>query len=174
MAIQRCPYCKAIIDEGAEYCTNCGTKLLFPEDEFIEEEMPGEKIIDVDEDLTGTQHELEEKAEPEKTEEETPLSAVEETGEAPLVDEDAVEAKSEEAAADAEEKAEPGEDPSAENEKSKDSGKDATSVEQAAVEAKESAEEMPPAKKIGSQEAQIHSKKIRSQKSEKGRAGQGC
>ncbi|MEA2006030.1 MAG: zinc ribbon domain-containing protein [Acidobacteriota bacterium] len=46
MAIQRCPYCKAIIDEGEEYCSNCGTKLLFPEDESIEEEIPGEKIVD--------------------------------------------------------------------------------------------------------------------------------
>lgn len=44
MAIKRCPYCKAIIDEGAEYCSNCGTQLLFPEDESIEEEIPGEKI----------------------------------------------------------------------------------------------------------------------------------
>jgi len=48
VAIRRCPYCKAIIDEGAEYCTNCGTKLLFPEDELIEEEIPGEKIFDAD------------------------------------------------------------------------------------------------------------------------------
>jgi len=46
MAIQRCPYCKAIIDEDLEYCSNCGTRLLFPEDEFIEEEIPGEKIVD--------------------------------------------------------------------------------------------------------------------------------
>lgn len=46
MAIRRCPYCKAIIDESSEYCSNCGTRLLFPEDEFIEEEIPGEKIID--------------------------------------------------------------------------------------------------------------------------------
>ncbi len=60
MAIQRCPYCKAIIDEGAEYCTNCGTKLLFPEDEFIEEEIPGEKIFDVDEEVNGTQKEFSE------------------------------------------------------------------------------------------------------------------
>ncbi|MFA9454222.1 MAG: zinc ribbon domain-containing protein, partial [Candidatus Aminicenantaceae bacterium] len=60
MAIQRCPYCKAIIDEGAEYCTNCGTKLLFPEDEFIDEDIPGEKIIDVDEDISGIQEELKE------------------------------------------------------------------------------------------------------------------
>ena len=44
MAIKRCPYCKAIIDEGAEYCSNCGTQLLFPEDESIDEEIPGEKI----------------------------------------------------------------------------------------------------------------------------------
>jgi hypothetical protein len=46
MAIRRCPYCKAIIDEGSEYCSNCGTQLLFPEDENIEEEIPGEKIIE--------------------------------------------------------------------------------------------------------------------------------
>ncbi|MFQ5790774.1 MAG: zinc ribbon domain-containing protein, partial [Acidobacteriota bacterium] len=46
MAIRRCPYCKAIIDESSEYCSNCGTRLLFPEDEFIEEEIPGEKIVD--------------------------------------------------------------------------------------------------------------------------------
>ena len=46
MAVRRCPYCKAIIDENSEYCSNCGTQLLFPEDEFIEEEIPGEKIVD--------------------------------------------------------------------------------------------------------------------------------
>lgn len=51
MAIRRCPYCRAIIEEGLEYCSNCGTQLLFPEDEFIEEDIPGEKIIDVDEDV---------------------------------------------------------------------------------------------------------------------------
>ncbi len=45
MTIKRCPYCKAIIDDSAEYCSNCGTKLLFPEDEFIEEDIPGEKIL---------------------------------------------------------------------------------------------------------------------------------
>ncbi len=48
MAIRRCPYCKAIIDEGSEYCSNCGTQLLFPEDEFIDEEIPGEKIVEED------------------------------------------------------------------------------------------------------------------------------
>ena len=46
MAIRRCPYCKAIIDEGSEYCSNCGTQLLFPEDEYIQEEIPGEKIVE--------------------------------------------------------------------------------------------------------------------------------
>jgi hypothetical protein len=50
MAIRRCPYCKAIIDEGSEYCSNCGTQLIFPEDEFVEEEIPGDKIIDVNEE----------------------------------------------------------------------------------------------------------------------------
>lgn len=50
MAIRRCPYCKAIIDEGSEYCSNCGTQLIFPEDEFVEEDIPGEKIIDVNEE----------------------------------------------------------------------------------------------------------------------------
>jgi len=48
MAIRRCPYCKAIIDEGSEYCSNCGTQLLFPEDENIDEEIPGEKIVEED------------------------------------------------------------------------------------------------------------------------------
>jgi len=48
MAIIRCPYCHAIIDENDKYCNNCGTQLLFSEDEEIEEEIPGEKIIDAD------------------------------------------------------------------------------------------------------------------------------
>ncbi len=48
MAIRRCPYCKAIIDESQKYCNNCGTQLLFPEDEFVEEEIKGEKIVDED------------------------------------------------------------------------------------------------------------------------------
>jgi len=60
MALRRCPYCKAIIDESSEYCSNCGTQLLFPEDEFIEEEIPGEKIVD---------DELEEEPEEEEVEE---------------------------------------------------------------------------------------------------------
>ncbi len=48
MAITRCPYCHAIIDENDKYCNNCGTQLLFTEDEDVEEEIPGEKIIDAD------------------------------------------------------------------------------------------------------------------------------
>jgi hypothetical protein len=48
MAITRCPYCHAIIDENVKYCNNCGTQLLFTEDEDVEEEIPGEKIIDAD------------------------------------------------------------------------------------------------------------------------------
>jgi hypothetical protein len=50
MAIRRCPYCKAIIDEQDKYCNNCGTQLLFPEDEYVEEEIPGDKIIDEEEE----------------------------------------------------------------------------------------------------------------------------
>lgn len=46
MAITRCPYCHAIVDETNKYCDNCGTQLLFPEDEELEEEIPGEKIIE--------------------------------------------------------------------------------------------------------------------------------
>lgn len=63
MAIRRCPYCKAIIDESLEYCSNCGTQLLFPEDEAIEEDIPGEKIIDFNE---------EEEKEPEPPEKDKP------------------------------------------------------------------------------------------------------
>ncbi|MDD8027807.1 MAG: zinc ribbon domain-containing protein [Acidobacteriota bacterium] len=48
MAIRRCPYCKAIIDESQKYCNNCGTQLLFPVDEQDEEPIKGEKIIDED------------------------------------------------------------------------------------------------------------------------------
>ncbi|MCX6569212.1 MAG: zinc-ribbon domain-containing protein [Candidatus Aminicenantes bacterium] len=48
MAITRCPYCHAIIDENVKYCNNCGTQLLFSEDVDVEEEIPGEKIIDAD------------------------------------------------------------------------------------------------------------------------------
>ncbi len=48
MAITRCPYCRAIIDEKAPFCTSCGTRLLFPEETEPEEEIPGEKIVHAD------------------------------------------------------------------------------------------------------------------------------
>ena len=37
MGIKRCPYCRALISDQDEFCKNCGTRLLFPEDEEIEE-----------------------------------------------------------------------------------------------------------------------------------------
>jgi hypothetical protein len=45
MAITRCPYCRAIVDEKDQYCTNCGTQILYAEDAEVEEEIPGEKIL---------------------------------------------------------------------------------------------------------------------------------
>jgi len=48
MAITRCPYCHAVIDENDKYCNNCGTQLLFPEDDEVDEEIPGEKIVDAE------------------------------------------------------------------------------------------------------------------------------
>jgi hypothetical protein len=63
VAIRRCPYCKAIIDESQKYCNNCGTQLLFPEDESEEEDVKGEKIVD--DDLSSTsEDDLEESLEP--------------------------------------------------------------------------------------------------------------
>lgn len=62
MGIKRCPYCRALISDRDQYCKNCGTQLLFPEDEEIEEEIPGDKIIEDDrqrdesEFVTGEQH----------------------------------------------------------------------------------------------------------------------
>lgn len=73
MAIRRCPYCKAIIDEKDKYCDNCGTQLLFPEDEFVEEDIPGDKIIDEAEEFgeEGEEGEaLEEKGEAKEEEKE--------------------------------------------------------------------------------------------------------
>jgi hypothetical protein len=58
MAIRRCPYCKAIIDEEDKYCNNCGTQLLFPEDETIEEDIPGDKLIDDDREKEEGEEEL--------------------------------------------------------------------------------------------------------------------
>jgi hypothetical protein len=72
MAIRRCPYCTAIIDEQDKYCNNCGTQLLFPEDEFVEEEIPGDKLLDKEEPEeaedkdTGEEQELEAELEEEE------------------------------------------------------------------------------------------------------------
>ena len=60
MAIIRCPYCHAIIDENDKYCNNCGTQLLFPEDESVEEEIPGEKILEAEPDDEEKDYEVEE------------------------------------------------------------------------------------------------------------------
>jgi hypothetical protein len=87
MAVRRCPYCKAIIDEQDKYCNNCGTQLLFPEDEFVEEEIPGDKIVDEDETKEEEQEEeeLEEGEEPEEEKEkEEEEGAEEETEEVEL------------------------------------------------------------------------------------------
>jgi hypothetical protein len=73
MAIRRCPYCKAIIDGVAEYCSNCGTQLLFPEDESKEEEIPGDKIVEEEEKET-----LEAEGEESEKEEPSPESEEEE------------------------------------------------------------------------------------------------
>jgi len=65
MAITRCPYCHAIIDENDKYCNNCGTQLLFPEDDEVDEEIPGEKIIDAEvEEKDYTVNEPEEEKRP--------------------------------------------------------------------------------------------------------------
>jgi len=58
MAIIRCPYCHAIIDENDKYCNNCGTQLLFPEDDAVEEEIPGEKIVDAEEEEEEKDYEV--------------------------------------------------------------------------------------------------------------------
>ncbi len=76
VAIKKCPYCKAMIEEGAEYCSNCGTKLIFPEDEFIEEEIPGDRVTEDDmaEDENGEDSLTEEElALEDKNKEETSL-----------------------------------------------------------------------------------------------------
>lgn len=56
MAIKKCPYCKAFIEEDSEFCSNCGTKLIFPEDEDIEEEIPGERILELEEQEASKSH----------------------------------------------------------------------------------------------------------------------
>ncbi|MCR4396151.1 MAG: zinc ribbon domain-containing protein [Candidatus Saccharicenans sp.] len=90
MGIKRCPYCRALISDQDQYCKNCGTQLLFPEDEEIEEEIPGDKIIEDDRDKEGkeslTEEELDEELEKEAEEEDE--EDEEETSEVILVEED--------------------------------------------------------------------------------------
>lgn len=69
MAIKRCPYCKAIIEEESGFCSNCGTRLLFPEDESKEEEIPGDKIVEEEEIPPGEPEEVETDEERSKEEE---------------------------------------------------------------------------------------------------------
>ncbi len=82
MAIRRCPYCKAIIDESQKYCNNCGTQLLFPDDEKVEEDIKGERLVD--EDFKDTDEEFDDSLEPPDDEnnppEEIDLEAVLEKG----------------------------------------------------------------------------------------------
>src|SRR4030042_4422779 len=101
MARRRCPYCKAIIDEQDKYCNNCGTQLLFPEDEYVEEEIPGDKIVEEPEEEERVTEELDEKEEPEEPEpaeeeEEEPEGEleVEAEGEEPEEEEDVEEIES--------------------------------------------------------------------------------
>ena len=54
MAIKRCPYCRAVIDEKDQYCQNCGTQLLFPEDDAVEEDIPGDRIVEDTEEESGS------------------------------------------------------------------------------------------------------------------------
>jgi hypothetical protein len=62
MAIRRCPYCKAIIDESQKYCNNCGTQLLFPDDEQVDEDLKGERLVD--EDFKDAEEEFDDSLEP--------------------------------------------------------------------------------------------------------------
>jgi len=68
MGIKRCPYCRALISDQDEFCKNCGTRLLFPEDEEIEEPIPGDKIIEDDRRPEGEEEESEVGSESESTE----------------------------------------------------------------------------------------------------------
>lgn len=90
MGIKRCPYCRALISDRDQYCKNCGTQLLFPEDEEIEEEIPGDKIIEDDRQKEESEFPVEEELEAEPGEDET------ETGE--LVEEPELEEEEEEEA----------------------------------------------------------------------------
>lgn len=50
MAIQRCPYCKSIIDDKDEYCLNCGTKLIVEDGIFKEDISEGEASVKEEEE----------------------------------------------------------------------------------------------------------------------------
>ena len=50
MALKKCPFCQSIIDEKVQFCSACGTQLLFPEDESVEEDIPGDRIVDKEPD----------------------------------------------------------------------------------------------------------------------------
>jgi hypothetical protein len=80
MAIRRCPYCKAIIDEEDKYCNNCGTQLLFPEDESIEEDIPGDRIVEEEEEQETEEELTEEEAEELLDEEEGEEELIEDPG----------------------------------------------------------------------------------------------
>lgn len=76
MAIKRCPYCRSIIDEVDRYCNSCGTQLLFPEDEEVEEDIPGERIVEAEDKLPEEDVEIsarEEEIEPEPLPEPPPV-----------------------------------------------------------------------------------------------------
>ncbi len=106
MGIKRCPYCRALISDRDQYCKNCGTQLLFPEDEEIEEEIPGDRIVEDDRQRDDShqpteeqlEEELEEEPESEKepvteseSEEETKLPLTEDKEETALLEEEEVE-----------------------------------------------------------------------------------
>lgn len=151
MAIRRCPYCKAIIDEGSEYCSNCGTQLIFPEDEFVEEEIPGEKIIDVNEEDA----EPSEKQDPAKGKSQSTKGkrgkkkAAQETKkeEAELVEDEAEAAESEVAELEPETEAKPDEEEIAEGEQEPE-GEELPSEEQLPVYMQETATEEPPSEEL--------------------------
>src|SRR4030042_1295443 len=84
MAIRRCPYCKAIIDESQKYCNNCGTQLLFPDDDQGEEPIKGEKIVDEDFPGTGNGYDSGEFIDELKNEADIDLEALEEREEIDL------------------------------------------------------------------------------------------
>lgn len=78
MGIKRCPYCRALISDQDQYCKNCGTQLLFPEDEEIEEEIPGDRIIEDNRQKDASELPAGEELETEPGEDETELEELEE------------------------------------------------------------------------------------------------